>query len=280
MSPLQARQVKKIHPGNGSDHKKFTFQWVNVFEDILFAGAVTEPQRNIFANHVAENILFYFDGALKGIWGQSQSCFTERCRYSIQIGSDLTGAICGPQWNKMTAQNRRYVNFQLATTLLHELAHVAWYRRWWDEIVLDDTARTEEAVLSHDEEQVELGQSWERWFFGGALQPLQLGRKPSDWLGYTFASYTRDTGNEESVGYPDCTHGSTAVPAYSINRFFQKERWAKHKDGSELLTIDLTPLNSLTIDNWDVEVDESYMNRLNLNHGNQADPRPRLPEEF
>lgn len=277
---LEARQVKRIRTRD--EVEDWTFQWVNVIEEVRFSQTLIATQRESFAQHVAENALFYFDSALEDHWGSTRVSYQERCRYTIAIGKKLIRLFCEGIWHQTPAQTRRYMNFQLATTIIHELAHVAWYSRWWNERLLDDTQYTEEAICSHDEEQVELGQSWENWFFKGSLCPINCFDvlKPPRWEGYTWAPFTKDYLNGESISYPDAAYGCTAVASWSINRFFQKERWEKHTDKSEPFTIELTPVNSLSCETWLQPTDEIYMKRLTLNHESLANPRRQFQEEF
>jgi hypothetical protein len=275
---LEPRQVKRIIPG--SDGGDWRFLWINVIEELPRSQYFHALLLNLWTKHVAENILFYFDREHKDDWADSHASYQERCRYTIAIGRSLQQYFCEALWHQTKAQTRRYMNFQLAATLIHELAHVAWYYRWWDDRLRDFSEHTEEGICSHDEEQVELGQSWENWFFKGNFRPLEITVNPPLWAGYTWAPFTRDCENSDSISYPDATCGGAAVSAYSINQFFQKNRWEKHTDKSEPFTIDLTPLNSLTHECWIQDVDESYTERLTVNHESQTDPRRRLREDF
>lgn len=275
---LQPRQVRRLHPLG--DLNEWKLRWVNVLGKPNFHQRVIAAQLENFAENVAANSLIYFPGdtAVDYSWGVTHTALDERCRYAIGIGSLLADVICQPQWHKISAQNRRYHNFQLAITLVHELAHVAWICRCWADLLQDPDAATEEAVLSPDEEQIELGQSWENWFFGGDFQPIETAETPPRWLGFSFGPFTRDSGNSESLNYQDCRYGVTAIPAFCINQFFQKERWAAHKDGTDPFSIHLTPLNSLSNEHWQDKLDDGFMTRMRLNHGSQTNPRRTFPE--
>ena len=276
---LQTPPIKKLHPRGGPD--EWRIRSVNVVGDPRYPPQVVAAQLKAFAEHVAENSLIYIpnDIAITEAWGELHTTFQERCRYAIGIGSILSDVICQPQWHRISAQTRRYYNFQLAATLVHELAHVAWRCRRWDDLLQDPGAEPEEAVLSPSEEQIELGQSWEKWFFGGELCPIDTFEVPARWLGFSFSPFTIDTENQESMAYKDCRSVNHAIPAFCINQFFQKERWAAHKDGSDPFSIRLTPLNSLTNEIWEGDHDDGFMYRMKLNQESQTDPRPSFPEE-
>lgn len=272
----QSPEIRRLQPHGAVDDWKI--RWTDVVSDPHHPPHLVATQLNAFTEHVAENSLIYIpnDDSVRDAWGETRTTLDDRCRYTIGIGSVLTKVICQPQWHKMTAQSRRYYNFQLAVTLVHELAHVAWRCRNWDDLLEDPSLEFQEVVLSPKEEQVELGQSWENWFFGGELHPIDTFEEPPRWLGFTFSSFTIDSGNEESVAYQDSTFGGNAVPASCINQFFQKKRWEAHADGSEPFSIQMTPLTSLTSDQWGDDIDETFFSRMTLN---QKHPEgvPRRP---
>lgn len=233
-------------------------------------------QLEAFADHVAESSLIYFPDkvSVDDAWGETRTTLDERCRYAVGIGSLLADVICQPQWHKISAQSRRYYNFQLADTLVHELAHVAWRCRRWDELLQQPNTESDEALISPNEQQIELGQSWENWFFGGELQPIDTFEIPPRWLGFIFVPFTRDTGNEDSIAYQDCGLGGHAITAASVNQFFQKDRWADHLSGEAPFSIELTPLNSLTNDHWDGNIDGAFMNRMSAIKEGHTRSRP------
>jgi hypothetical protein len=272
---LEPRKVKRLNIWG--EVENWTVQWVNVIEEVRFSQTLIAMQRDYFAQHLAENTLFYFDDALEDHWAEARPSYRERCRYTIGMGKNISRLFCEAPWHQTKAQTRCFMNFQLATTLIHELAHVAWYYRWWDYRLLRHPDHKEEAICSHDEVQIELGQSWETWFFKGCLRPMTL-EHPPRWVGYTWAPFTRDCENTEAVTYPDTTHACSAVPAYSINQFFQKERWESHTDQSQPFTLDFTPLSSLSCDCWFQDIEQSYMNRLTINHESQTNSRRQFPE--
>lgn len=278
---LQPRQVRRLHPFGEVD--QWRNRWVDVIGKPHFSKQEIAAQLNTFADHVAENSLTYLSthGSDDCPWGQTLTQLNERCRYSVGIGLFLAQVICQPQWHTCSAQTRRYHNFQLATTLIHELAHVAWICRCWDDFLEDpETVRDNaEAILSPDEEQMELGQSWENWFFGCELRPIETDdTTPSTWLGYACAPFTQDSANPGSIQYRNSRYGATAIPARCINQFFQKEQWAAHVDGDEPFSVDLTPLNSLSNEIWHDDLDDGFMTRMTLNHENRIDPAPSFAD--
>ena len=278
---LQPRQVRRLHPLGEVD--QWRNRWVDVIGKPHYPKQVVAAQLNRFAEHVAENSLTYLSShsSVDCSWGETRTQLDERCRYAVGIGLLLAKVICQPQWHRISAQARRYYNFQLAATLVHELAHVAWICRCWDDFLEDpDTAReNEEAILSPNEEQMELGYSWENWFFGCELRPIETeDTTPPKWLGYACAPFTQDSGNPGSIQNRNSRYGATAVPAQCINQFFQKERWAAHIDGDEPFSIHLTPLNSLSNDEWHDDLDDGFMTRMTLNHENRIDPVPSFAD--
>lgn len=152
-----------------------------------------------------------------------------------------------------------------------ELAHVAWRCRNWDAMSDNPDEVGKEAVLSPSEEQIELGQAWENWFFGGALQPIDTYETPTRWLGYSYAPFTIDTCNNESLAYQDCRLGGRAIPAASINQFFRRDRWKSHRDGTWRLSVHETPVSSLTGEPADTE-DRGFVARLTANHKGGSRP--------
>lgn len=279
---LQSRQIRKIEPLG--DVKDWRIRWTNVVENPHFPSHVIAGQLRTFADHVTENSLIYFpiDKTGTGAWADTRATFKDRCRcrYAIGIGSLLADVICQPQWHRTSAQGRRYYNFQLALTLVHELAHVAWRCRRYNDIIQDPDTENDEVLLWPNEEQIELGQSWEYWFFGGELQAIDTFERPPRWLGFGFGPFTIDSGNERSIDYPDCRLGTYAIPAVCINQFFQKQRWADHTNGSASFQIRLTPSNSLTNEHWGGTIDAGFDGRLAANHDPQSHPRPRFLEEW
>ncbi|KAF7511776.1 hypothetical protein GJ744_003507 [Endocarpon pusillum] len=256
---LQPGRVRRLHPLG--EVEQWRIRWVDVLE----------------------NSLTYLssDSSVDCPWGETRTQLKERSRYAVGIGPSLAQVILQPQWHKCSAQTRRYYNFQLATTLVHELAHVAWICRCWDDYLEDpDTAREdEEAILSPSEEQMELGQSWENWFFGCELRPIETeDTTPPKWLGYACAPFTQDSGNPLSIQNRNSRYGATAIPAQYINQFLQKERWAAHMDGDQPFSIHLTPLNSLSNDVWHDYLDDGFMTRMTLNHENRIDPAPSFTD--
>lgn len=276
---LQTPQVKRLQPRGLLN--EWRVRLVNVVSNPHYPLPLIASQLEAFAEHVAATLLIYIpdDEDEPQAWGETRVTLDERCRYAIGIGSVFTEVIFQPQWHKTSAQSRRYYNFQLAVTLLHELAHVAWRCRFWDDMIQNPDAEVGEAVLAPEEEQIELGQSWETWFFGGELQPIDLFEEPPRWLGFTFIPFTIDSGNPESVIYPDCRYGGHAIPAYCINQFFQKDRWAAHRDTRAPFSIELTPLSSTTNEAWEGDIDAAFVGRMTLNYEDQAHPRPSFLEE-
>jgi hypothetical protein len=272
-------KIKRLQPMGAVSEWKMC--WVHEVRNPEFSPEVVAAQLTTFTDHVAANSLVYFnaEGSELASWGEIRLSLEERCRYLIGIGDILARVICFPVWHQTPAQTRRYYNFQLATTLLHELAHVAWRARHWTPISGRPRLRMTEAVLNTEEEQIELGQSWERWFLGGELQPLETGETPPRWLGFSFVPFNIDTGNSDSLNYRDDGHGGHAIPASCINQFFQKTAWAAHRDGSIPFEIHLTPPASLTNGVWDESHGEAFMSRLELNHSTQTNPRPSFPDE-
>ncbi|ERF76888.1 hypothetical protein EPUS_02599 [Endocarpon pusillum Z07020] len=274
---LQPRRVRRLHPLGEVD--QWRYRWVDVIGKPHFSKQEIAAQLNRFAEHVAEKSLIYLSShtSLDNAWGETRTQLNERNRYAVGIGLSLGKVICQPQWNKCSAQTRRYYNFQLATTLVHELAHVAWICRCWDDFLEDPelVREDEEAIFSPSEVQMELGQSWENWFFGCELRPIEAeDTTPPKWLGYACSPFTLDSGNPGSIQYRNSRYGATAIPAKCINQFFQKGRWAAHMDGYEHFSIHLTPLNSLCNDVWNDDLDDGFMTRMTLNHENRIDPAP------
>ncbi len=276
---LQFPELRRLQPYGPLE--EWRVRSVNVVGNPHNLEPLFGTQLKKFADHVAETSLIYVpsNNTVGDAWAENRTTLDDRCRYAIALGSVFTDVICQPQWHKISAQSRRYYNFQLAVTLVHELAHVAWRYRRWDDILLTPSTEHEEAVLSPDEEQIELGQSWEIWFFGGELRPIDTDEEPPRWLGFAFCPFTIDSGNEESIAYRDCRFGGHAITALCINRFFQKQRWEAHIDGSVPFAIDLTTVSSLTSYPWDADIDDGFLFRMTLNNENQTDPRPPLVEE-
>jgi hypothetical protein len=277
-----AFHVRRLQPMG--DYDDWRIRPLDVIGDPHEPPYVVAAELEAFANHVADKWLIYIpgeDSSVTGAWGETQTTFNERCRYAVGLGSVLTDVMCEPQWQKQSAQSRRYYNFQLAITLVQELAHVVWRARRWDELLHDPECESEDAILSPNEEQVELGQAWENWCFGGELRLIETYEEPARWFGYAFCPFSIDSGYQRSVGYPDTRFSTHAIPAFCIYQFFQKERWAAHWDGSLPFTIQQTPLTSLTTEVWQPDNGHGFMARMDLNHEYQTHPRsPFLQEQW
>jgi hypothetical protein len=216
---LQIRQVRRLQPLGTPD--EWRTRVVNILRNPRHSPELIAEELEEFADRVAENSLTYFPDDVPGpyAWGEARTTLHDQCRYAIGIGSSLADVICQPQWHRTNAQSRRYYNFQLAVTLVHELAHVAWRYRPWDELLEEPESESDEVIMSPSEEQIELDQSWETWFFGGELRPIDTFETPPRWLGFAFGPFTIDSGNEESLFWRDCRFGGTAIPAWCINQF-------------------------------------------------------------
>jgi hypothetical protein len=258
---LQIRQVRRLQPLGTPD--EWETRAANVVRNPRHSPQLIAEELDGFANHVAEDSLTYFpdDIPVTYAWGEARTTLNDQCRYAIGIDSSLADLICQSQWYATNAQSRRYYNFRLAVTLVHELAHVAWRYRRWDELL-------EEVIMSRSEEQIELGQSWETWFFGGELRPIDTFETPPRWLGFAPGPFTTDSRNEVSLPWRDCRSGGTATPACCVNQFLQKQRWATHIDGSVPFSIHLTPLNSLTNEQWNDDIDDGFLFRMTFNNDN------------
>ena len=276
---LEGRQVSRLHPLG--PFEEWRMREVNVVSNPRFSASVIANQLETFTKHVAESSRIYLPGYNRrtDAWGETRVTYNDRCRYAIGIGSVLADVFCTPQWHKVNAQTRRFFNFQLALTLVHELAHVAWRCRRWNDILDNPDEEDEEAILFPSEEQVEIGQSWEIWFFGGELRPIDTYENPPRWLGFTCGEFTSDSGNKDSLAYRDCRYGGRAVPAASINQFFQRKRWAAYKDGTQPFSVEQTPVSSLAGESADGDIAAGFMARLMLNHEDKGGSRPPFPVE-
>ena len=271
---LQALRVRRLHPHG--EFGEWRMRSVNVVSNPQYSAPVVAAQLSAFAEDVADTSRIYFSSQekVRDVWGETQPTLDERCRYAMGIGSILTSVICTPLWHKVSDQTRRFYSFQLALTLVHELAHVAWRCRRWEHLLGNPDDVHEEPILSPSEEQVELGQSWENWFFGGELRPIDAQEDPPRWLGYAYAPFTLDTANQDSLVYRDCRYGGHAVTAQSINQFFQAKPWADHKDGTSPFQIHQTPVSSTTTESADADIDDGFMTRMTLNQEGRAEVRP------
>jgi hypothetical protein len=273
---LEPRQVRRLHPHGTLD--EWRIRSINMVSNPRYTASTIASQLKKFTDHVAESSLTYLPSEQKvtDAWGETQITLDERCRYAIGIGSMLTDVFCTPRWHKSKAQTRRFYQFQLALTLVHELAHVAWRCRRWDHLLSNPDDDSEEVIFSPNEEQIELGQTWENWCFGGELRPIDTFEDPPKWLGYTFSPFSLDTANKDSIQYRDCRFGGHAIPAKSINQFFQRRRWTEHKNGTQPFDIEKTPVSSTTTDPADGDIDDGFMTRMTFNQENKGGERPNF----
>lgn len=138
------------------------------------------------------------------------------------------------------AHVRQAASFCFATTLVHEFVHVAWLRRTFK--YTDQQIRTAnpplnrklstraEPLYRQEDQEIELGDAWETFFFGGAVHPNQMGEEDDEREFSSGLSWHKCNpwDDDTNLYYADHEPYLTAITAESISRFFSAEAWRRH----------------------------------------------------
>ena len=109
---------------------------------------------------------------------QIQTAEEDGFHYVTSLPAGLLGLLGSDDWDVELDQGAKgRILFHLAVTLVHELVHALFWER---ERLADQAAdadrnenvnvNTEEPYFRPEDAQRELGEAWERWFFGGVLE--------------------------------------------------------------------------------------------------------------
>jgi hypothetical protein len=133
-------------------------------------------------------------------WGLAFQVVFWRPELFIHLSHRFSSFFSHPKYDQIPEKTRDNVLFALVTTILHEMAHIFWTVRVQVELACemrDPMETRDEPYWEVSDPRAEIGEAWERWFWGAKVRTLDSGRAKS------FGCGRKEDDEVKAKGFPD-----------------------------------------------------------------------------